>query len=85
MFSDKRYIVYVYVYQEQVVYAHIGKVKFPKTIRHTSVVAYNFYSDPVIIGNPYLVNKHYCGFYEHTRNMLIWYQVEKFKNIKKLK
>ena len=36
MFSDKRYIVYVYVYQKQVVYAHIRKVKFPKTIRHTS-------------------------------------------------
>ena len=36
MFSDKRYIVYVYVYQKQVVYAHVRKVKFPKTIRHTS-------------------------------------------------
>ena len=44
MFSDKRYIVYVYVYQKQVVYAHVRKVKFPKTIRHTSVVAYNFHS-----------------------------------------
>ena len=45
MFSDKRYIVYDYVYQKQVVYAHIRKVKFPKTIRHTSVVAYNFHSE----------------------------------------
>ena len=36
MFSDKRYIVYVHVYQKQVVYAHVRKVKFPKTICHTS-------------------------------------------------
>ena len=45
MFSDKKYIVYVHVYQKQVVYAHLRKVKFPKTIRHTSVVAYNFHSE----------------------------------------
>ena len=32
----QRYIVYVYVYQKEVVYAHVRKVKFPKTIRHTS-------------------------------------------------
>ena len=44
MFSDKRYIVYVYVYQKQVVYAHIRKVKFPENDTSHFREAYNLYS-----------------------------------------
>ena len=60
MFSDKRFIVYVYVYQKQVIYAHIRKVKFPKTIHHTSRVAYNFYSGRNTVN------------FESTRQLLDW-------------
>ena len=42
MFSDKRYIVYVYVYQKQVVYAHESEI--PENDTSHFRVAYNLYS-----------------------------------------